>query len=300
MTIRVNVHPRHTMDSVVHIPYIGNSYNQNQYVADSYIEKFNFPLDEQIELITHGEPISRYIQAKEILSKKYSNIVINESTPLYHGTDPLFSNGYMVLPTQQQLNVKKLVDLYLEVHPTLQEFSQRYTYKFHDRDHGYFSFVKRFLYQYGKDMPKALSNEHQQLYDEFYILFEQLIDILKSSAKIIGINEDTLRTNLMIRINHNPPGSVDDTAMLVRRHVDNTIMTAMIYQNFSGACVDQGQEQELNLQPIEGLYNSQKEILAFPGFEYCEQANCMTPATFHTVQQIGNNNRASVVAFLKY
>lgn len=300
MTIRVNAHPRYTIDSAVHIPYIGNSYNQNQYVADSYIDKFTFPDDGQIELITHGEPASRYIQAKQILSKKYSNIVINESTPLYHGPDLLFSDGYMILPTRQQLNVKKLVDVYLQVHPALQEFSQRYTYKFHDRDHGYFGFVKRFLYQYGIDMPKALSNEHQRLYNEFYILFEQLIDILKSSAKIIGINEDTLRTNLMIRINHNPPGSIDDTAMLVRRHVDNTIMTAMIYQNFPGAYIDQGQEQELNSQPVENLYHMQEEILVFPGFEYCDQAKCMTPATFHTVRDINNNDRASVVAFLKY
>ena len=28
MTIKVNVHPRHTIDSAVHIPYIGNSYNR--------------------------------------------------------------------------------------------------------------------------------------------------------------------------------------------------------------------------------------------------------------------------------
>jgi hypothetical protein len=86
---------------------------------------------------------------------------------------------------------------------------------------------------------------------------------------------------------------------LVNRHGDNSIFTAWVFENQPGGHIDFGQEHEHNPCAIETVFDSQQQIMVFPGFDYCDQARCMTPATFHSVKKTTNQHRVSVVAFLK-
>jgi hypothetical protein len=212
----------------------------------------------------------------------------------------VFENGYVVISKSQTFDAESLIDLYLSLYSELSQFSQRYTYKFHDRDHGYFGAVKRHWYQFGNNMPTPPSPEHQKIYIEFQKLFDQLIDILAPVANKIGVAVDDLRSNLMIRLNHNPPDSIFKDNLLVNRHADNSILTAWLFENQPGGFIDSGQEYEENARPIDSLFDKQKQIMLLPGFDYCDQAQCMTPATFHGVKKTNDHDRVSLVAFLKY
>jgi hypothetical protein len=87
---------------------------------------------------------------------------------------------------------------------------------------------------------------------------------------------------------------------VVNRHVDNSIVTAWIYQDRPGACIDQGQEFEELAVPIENIHDIGTELLLIPGLDYCDQTGCATPATFHSVRELVIDHRVSLVAFLKY
>jgi hypothetical protein len=299
--VRVNTHPRpQSVDYDYHLPYIGNSYDQVTHVSESYLSEFvkHVDPDNRVYLIGCGEPISRHISVKKIIKNHYSDIVIESPGTNYNGPDPLFTNGYATV-ARQTIDADKLATQYLEYYPVLQKFSQRYTYEHHSRDHGYFNASNRFWYQYGQDMPAAPSDEHKYLYKIFDTVFEQLINTLKPSMHTIGLDETRLRSNLMLRLSHNPPGSRIDN-LVVNRHVDNSIVTAWVYQDRAGACIDHGQEFEESAVPIENIHDINTELLLIPGLDYCDQTGCATPATFHSVRELVVDHRVSLVAFVKY
>jgi hypothetical protein len=303
MVVRVNVHPRPVHQNYdLHLPWLANSYNQSNHGSQKYLSEFldKIPTDETVCLVNNGEPISRSVAVKHAIRKYYSDVIIDSYDPLYSLPDPLFKNGYAIIPKPQSFDCKPLIDLYLSLYNKLAQFSHRYTYKFHDRDQGYFDAVKRHWYQFGNDMPPPPSPEHQEIYTEFQKLFEQLIDILKPVANKIGINTDDLRSNLMFRLNHNPPGSIFEDNLLVNRHADNSVLTAWLFENQPGGFIDSGQEHEENACLIDSLFDSGRQIILLPGFEYCDQTQCMTPATFHGVKKTNDHDRVSLVAFLKY
>jgi hypothetical protein len=299
--VRVNIHPRPTSrDYDYHLPHIGNNYNQENTTSESYLSKFINHIDPSntVYLTSCGEPVSRLIAVKKIIENHYNDIVIESPGSTYTTPDPLFNNGYTVV-SRQAIDADKLAKKYLEYYPVLQKFSQRYTYEYHSRDHGYFNASNRFWYQYGRDMPEAPGVEHMHLYKIFDTVFEQLVNTLKTSMQTIGIDESMLRSKLMLRLSHNPPGVRIDN-LVVNRHVDNTIVTAWVYQDHPGAYIDHGQEFEEQAVPIENIHDIDTELLLIPGLDYCDQINCATPATFHSVRELVIDHRISLVAFIKY
>jgi len=286
----------------LHLPYFGNSYNQSSHGTQRYLSEFldKIPTDHSVCLVNNGEPVSRSVAVKHIIEKHYSTVIIDSSSTLYNSVDPVFKNGYAVVPTPDAFDASQLINVYLELYQNLPKFSQRYSYKFHDRDHGYFDSVKRHWYQFGQEMPRAPNPAHQELYIEFQKLFDQLVDILEPVSSKIGMSVDVLRSNLMFRLNHNPPGSIFVDELLVNRHADNSILTAWVFENQPGGFIDSGQEHEEHACSIDSLFDKHKQIILFPGFDYCDQAQCMTPATFHGVKKTTDQHRVSLVAFLKY
>lgn len=301
--VRVNVHPRPVCQNYdLHLPWLANSYNQPTHGSQKYLAEFldKIPTDQTVCLVNNGEPISRSVAVKHVIRKNYADVIIDLSVPLYSLPDPLFKNGYAIIPKPQLFDCVSLLDLYLSVHDKLPQYSQRCTNKFHDRDQGYFDAVKRYWYQFGINMPPAPSSEHQKIYVEFQKLFDQLTNILEPIADKIGMTIDDIRSNLMFRLNHNPPGSIFEDNLLVNRHADNSVLTAWLFENQPGGFIDSGQEHEEHAHPIDSLFDKHKQIMLLPGFEYCDQAQCMTPATFHGVKKTTDQHRVSLVAFLKY
>lgn len=300
---RVGIHPRlPTGNFDYHMPYSGNSYNSSKHITKSYLEKFQelFPSDTEIVLANQGESVSRYVSVKHILDGYFKSVDIELATDRYNKTDPIFGQGFATLTRPPELDVAPLIDYYLENYQHLTKFSQRVTYLNDSRDYGYFDAVKRFWYQWGSDMPEPPDHLHAELYTKFHIMFESLIRSLQPITEQIGMTEDRVRQNLMFRINHNPPGSILIDNLLVNRHADSSVLTAWLYQNLPGGYFDLGQEHAVNTTAIEDAHDTTTEILVIPGFDYCDQATCMTPATFHSVEQLTDKHRVSVVAFLKY
>jgi hypothetical protein len=300
--VRVNTHPRPiNADYDYHIPYIGNVYNQKEHVADQYLLDFTKQIDTNatIYLVGCGEPSTRNIVAKQCIKSKYHDVIIDPITNSYTNNDPLFTDVYATIPRPTDFDVDKLAKQYLEYFTILPKFSQRYNYEFHSRDHGYFAAGKRYWYQYGEDMPLPPSAEHENLYKKFSQIFDQLVDTLLPSMKMIGLNESKLRSKLLLRLSHNPPGARINN-LVVTRHVDASIVTAWIYQDQLGAYIDYGQEVEESAVPIETVHDSGKEILLLPGLDYCDQTSSSTPATFHQVREIVVDHRVSLVAFVRY
>ena len=301
--VRVGIHPRIPAGNFdYHLPYSGNSYNANQHITKSYLQKFQeqFSPDANILLINQGEAVSRYVSVKHILKDHFKSVDLELAPVKYRQLDPVFSKGFATLARPKELNANQLVSKYLQYYQDLTKFSQRYTYPNDSRDHGYFDAVKRFWYQWGTDMPAPPDNLHRDLYTEFDQLFESLLSVLLPVTTTIGMTADRVRKNLMFRINHNPPNSTLIDNLLVNRHADSSVLTVWLYQNLPGGCVDFGQEHSVNSCAIEKIHNMQTEILLFPGFDYCDQAGCMTNATYHSVEQRTDQHRVSVVAFLKY
>jgi hypothetical protein len=304
MTVaRVGIHPRiPTGNFDTYLPYSGNSYNASQHITKSYLQKFQekFSNNTNIVLVNQGEEISRYVSVKHILNGNFKSVDIELAPAKYQHLDPVFSKGFSTLTRLQELNANQLVSKYLQYHQRLTKFSQRYTYPNDSRDHGYFDAVKRFWYQWGTDMPAPPDDLHQDLYAEFDRLFESLLSVLLPVTDTIGMTADRVRENLMFRINHNPPDSVLIDNLLVNRHADSSVLTVWLHQNLTGGCIDFGQEHVVNSCAIEEIHDMQNQILLFPGFDYCDQAHCMTAATYHSVEQKTDQHRVSVVAFLKY
>ena len=267
-TVRVNIHPRpEALDYDYHLPYIGNNYDQVTHVSESYLSEFikHVDPDNRVYLMGRGEPVSRHLAVKKIIKNHYGDIVVEPLGVDYNSSDPLFTNGYATV-ARQSMNADELAKQYLEYYPVLQKFSQRYTYEHHSRDHGYFNASNRFWYQYGQDMPAAPGSEHLHLYKIFSTVFEQLINTLKQSMHTIGLDEKMLRSKLMLRLSHNPPGARIDNLnkLVVNRHVDNSIVTAWVYQDRPGACIDHGQEFEESTVPIENIHDITTELLFIP------------------------------------
>ena len=301
-TVRVNIHPRPaSLDYDYHLPYIGNSYNQSTHITESYLVDFLNHVDpnSRVYLTGCGEPTSRHLSVKKIIEDHYSDITFEPMGTGYANPDPLFTNVYKTIAKPPGVDVTELSRQYLEYYPVLQKFSQRYTYENHSRDHGYFNADKRFWYQYGEDMPTAPSPEHKHLYTIFGRLFEQLITALKPSMELIGLDEKMLRSKLMLRFSHNPPG-VRIKNLVVNRHCDNSIVTAWIYQDRPGGYIDHGQEFEEQAVPIDTVYDNTTELLLLPGFDYCDQTGSATPSTWHCVRELAVDHRTSIVAFIKY
>ena len=301
-TVRVNIHPRPaSLDYDYHLPYIGNSYNQSTHITESYLVDFlnRVDPDNSVHLVGNGEPISRHLSVKKIIEGHYRDITIEPTGTGYANTDPLFTNGYKTVAKPLGCDAAELSRQYLKYYPMLQKFSQRYTYKNHSRDHGYFNADKRFWYQYGEDMPAAPGPEHKHLYTIFDRLFEQLITALTPSMNAIGLDEKMLRSKLMLRFSHNPPG-VRIKNLVVNRHCDNSIVTAWVYQDRPGGYIDHGQEFEEQAVPIDAVYNNATELLLLPGFDYCDQTGSATPSTWHSVRELAIDHRTSLVAFIKY
>jgi hypothetical protein len=299
--VKVNTHPRPLdSDYDYHVPYIGNNYDQSEHVTASYLSEFrrHVDLDKTVYLVGRGEPVSRHIAVKKIIEKQYTDIVIDPLGNNYTNTDPLFTNAYTTVARPASFAVKELADKYLEYYPVLTKFSQRYTYENHSRDHGYFATGQRFWYQYGEDMPVAPGKEHKELYEIFDKLFQQLVAVLKTPMETIGLTEPHLRSKLMFRLNHSPPGALIDN-LIVNRHADNSIVTVWMYQSQPGGYIDYGQEFEQQPTPFETLHNVDQEILLMPGIDYCDQTGCATPATFHKVCEMVTDHRVSLVAFVK-
>lgn len=302
-TTRVNIHPRPTTDDWdISIPYHGNSYNQSRHVLDTYLDRFleQIPTDHHIKLISNGAPISRQIAVKKIIGSRYESIEIEPSRN-YSNHDPIFSNRYITIDKPRQFNDIELLEFYLEHWSEMTEFSHRYEFASHSRDHGYFRAVQRRWYQWGELMPDAPNEIHQRMYIMFRDLFLQTVDMLERVLEPISWYQGHIREGLMFRLNHNPPGS-DRDGQLVNRHGDNSIVTMWMAQTHSGAEIDFGQETPVNLTPINHLYDTDKGIMIFPGFDYCDVGRTAAPATWHSVRKNPglNTHRASLVAFLKY
>lgn len=299
--VRVNVHPRPSHQNWdLHIPYHGNSYNQKNHAEESYLKKFldRVPTSDRIILVSNGEPSSRQIAVNHILSKKYQSVEIETIKACYARPDLLFQDKHFLTITRPpELDDKQVIDYYLEYHRYMTRFSRRYDYEYHSRDHGYFPAVKRSWYQFGDNMPKAPDMFHSEMYVRFRQVFELLVELLSDIP--LSLTKQTIRKNLMLRLNHNPPDSEID-GFLTPRHADNSIVTLWLYQNSPGAKIDQGQQSSINETAINDLHDPTKEIIMFPGLDYCDQQQTMIPATWHSVINHSNNDRASLVAFLKY
>jgi len=249
-------------------------------------------------LINDGEPISRQIAVKKILSTTYDTITIECKKTRYDRSDELFGDQhYSTVRRPKNFNDREVIDFYLENYYRLNVFSKRYDYEFHSRDHGYFSAVKRFWYQFGDDMPPAPDQYHDMMYEKFRPIFESLVSLIANLP--LKMDKDMIRKNLMLRLNHNPPGSESD-GYLTPRHADNSIITLWLHQNCPGAMIDQGQDEPINQSLITDHYDPIKEVIVLPGFDYCDWKQTMTPATWHSVINHSNSDRASLVAFLKY
>jgi hypothetical protein len=300
--IRVNIHPRpKDTDWDISIPYHGNSYNQSKHVLDEYLDQFlvSIPTDRSIVLVSNGAPVSRQIAVKNIIESRYPSIEI-EPTYNHSNPDPIFSNRYVVVNRPKNFIDTNLLEFYLENWTEMEEFSQRYEFESHSRDHGYFHAVRRKWYQWGELMPVAPSIVHQKMYHLFQELFVQTIDILETVLRPISLSRDLIRQGLMFRLNHNPPGSGWD-GKLVNRHGDNSIVTAWMSQTHPGAIIDFGQQTPINPTPINKLYDVSSGIMVFPGFDYCDVSQSSTLATWHSVEQSNSNeHRVSLVAFLKH
>lgn len=301
MAVRVNVHPRPSRkDWDLHLPYVGNSYDQKYHVQQSYLSEFKSKIstDQSVVLINNGEPVSRQLAVKKILENDYPDVIIDQQDSCYKPTDAIFKeSAWSVIPNTLNGLDQQLIEYYLKHYLDLTLFSNRYQYQFHDRDHGYFKAVKRFWYHAGKEMPAAPDKYHETMYTMFDNIFQLLIGYLKELP--LSLTKDQLADNLMLRLNHNPPGSGNNRE-LVPRHVDNSIVTLWLHQSHPGAYVDFGQENITNQTKIVDLYDQQKEIFMFPGVDYCDHTKTMIPATWHGVINDDDCHRVSLVAFLKY
>jgi hypothetical protein len=270
-------------------------------VTDSYLSSFLtvIPQGRDVELISDEYHASRLVTVKKILGTHYSNIKLKHLDTTDLPSESQFKTNHAVVSRPPKLNSTKLIDYYLSVQPALTEFSERYTFPTHSRDHGYFTNVKRYWYQYGLSMPKAPIPEHQELYHLFQELFDPMVELLLDFLSGTGPGKPDIEQGLMFRLNHNPVGSGTGD-QLVNRHGDNSIITAWIDQNHSGALLDQGQENELGPTPIERLHNASNQMLLFPGFDYSNVSGTATPASWHTVKNSDDVNRVALVAFLKY
>lgn len=298
--VRVNVHPRPcSTDWDFNIPYHGNSYNQEQHVHESYLQAFldQIPTNSHITLTSNGEPLSRQIAVKKIISRAYDNVDIDSRDACYRRQDPIFKKPWIVEQRPSDFNDQEIVDYYLRNHQQLTLFSNRYQYQHHSRDHGYFQAVKRYWYQWGIDMPQAPNTYHEHMYSMFSQLFESCVRYLCGLP--LGMPKHQITQNLMFRLNHNPPGS-EVNQHLVPRHADNSVVTLWLYQSHLGSFVDTEQEDCNDIIPLADLHNPQQEFVVFPGFDYCDQLRTMTPATWHGVVNHDNVDRVSLVAFLKY
>ena len=299
---RINIHPRPvTTGCDYYLPYHGNSYNQTRHVVDSYLSSILavIPVDTNIELISDEYHNSRLVTVKKILSTQYQHIQLTSLDTSAMPPDGAFRKNYAVVKRPPALSAAPLIQYYLSVQSTLTEFSQRYAYQSHSRDHGYFTNVKRYWYQYGKSMPAPPTPEHRILYDLFQEMFDPLVDLLLEFLSHTSLSRQDIENGIMFRLNHNPRGSALE-GQLVNRHADNSIVTAWIDQSHSGAILDQGQEEELDPTPIESLHDPEREIIVFPGFDYSNTSNTATPAGWHTVRNNNEVNRVAIVAFLKY
>lgn len=300
--VRVNIHPRPvTTDCDYYLPYHGNSYNQTRHGTDSYLSSFLsiIPANCEINLVSDEYHISRLVTVKKILSPHYNNINLTHLDIHDLPNESVFKTNHAVVPRPPELDSAKLINYYLSVQPYLTEFSERYTFSTHSRDHGYFTNVKRYWYQYGQQMPMPPTLEHRILYKLFQELFEPMVNLMSQFLSATDLTQTDIEQGLMFRLNHNPIGSgLGD--QLVNRHGDNSIITAWIDQTHTGALIDHGQEQELDLTPIESLHHATDQILLFPGFDYSNVSGTATPATWHTVKNNDHVNRVALVAFLKY
>ena len=298
--VRVNVHPRPcSTDWDFNIPYHGNSYNQAEHVHDSYLKTFldQIPTASHVILINDGEPVSRQIAVKKIISQAYDNIIIDSKNARYHQQDPIFKKPWMVEKRSSDFNDQEIVNYYLENYQQLTLFSSRYQYQHHSRDHGYFQAVRRYWYHWGADMPKAPDACHEIIYEMFRQLFETTVQYLCGLP--LDMSAHRIRQNLMFRLNHNPPGSeINDH--LVPRHADNSVITLWLHQSHPGSFIDFGQDESKGIIPLNELHDARTEFVVFPGFDYCDQLNTMTPATWHGVINHDDVDRVSLVAFLKY
>jgi hypothetical protein len=290
-----------TTDCDHYLPYHGNSYNQTRHGTDSYLSSFLSIIapDQDVELLSDEHHISRLVTVKKILSDHYTKIKLTHLPTANLATESRFKKNHAVLTRPTEFDSTKLIDYYLSVQPTLTEFSQRYIFPTHARDHGYFTNVKRYWYQYGQSMPQAPTPEHQVLYGLFQELFDPLVDVFVQFLSTTNLTKSDIEQGIMFRLNHNPVGSGQGN-QLVNRHGDNSIVTAWIGQNYPGGLLDQGQEQELDLTPIESLHNANDQLLLFPGFDYSNVSGTATPATWHTVRNNNEVNRVALVAFLKH
>lgn len=300
--VRVNIHPRPvTTDCDYYLPYHGNSYNQTRHGTDSYLSSFLelVPAGSDIELVSDEYHVSRLVTIKKMLRTHYGNVKIKHLDTTGLPAELLFNGNHAVIARPPGFDSRKLIDYYLSVQPVLTEFSTRYTFPTHSRDHGYFSNVKRYWYQYGQQMPSAPTLEHQVLYELFQELFDPMVELFLDFLSITNLTRADIEQGLMFRLNHNPVGSGQGD-QLVNRHGDNSIVTAWIDQNHPGAMLDQGQEDEVNTVPIESLHNASDQLLVFPGFDYSNVSNTATPAGWHTVRTNDEVNRVALVAFLKH
>jgi hypothetical protein len=297
--VRVNVHPRPSSSNWdFHIPYHGNSYDQKEHVHDGYLKSFTSQIlpNTTVVLTSNGEPVSRQIAVQGIIKQQYS-VEIEQQESCYQCPDPIFKDPWIVSPKNTYFNDEEIISYYSKNYQLMSLFSYRYNYANHSRDHGFFRAVKRYWYQWGLDMPLPPDVYHQTMYSMFEKLFKSVCIYLQTLP--LRMSESDIKQKLMFRLNHNPPGSQVNN-YLVPRHADNSIITIWLYQNQLGSFVDHGQEQSITPTELSKLHNTQTEMLVFPGFDYCDQLQTMTPATWHGVINNNDVDRVSLVAFLKY
>jgi len=289
----VNIHTVPEGEYDANIPFLGDVYAY----ASNFVSRIK-DLKSDIVLVNNGEPNTRLESAREMLSRNGISSIIKYKTSKYHKEDMLFKEGYNTCSIEDlQNDCKKLIDYYILVYKNLPKNSQQQG----DADILY-GFTEKgrtgaYWYQYGNKMPTTNDVRHKQIYKQFENIFQKIV---KSFALKLGWNEQNIKEQLILRINHNPPGSYNPYSkkenILLDSHWDTSVLTSWAYTTHPGAYIQIANE----MIPIEKLYNSSKEMLLIPGIDYCDAFETMTAPTLHHVKdQTKMEDRIGLVAFLK-
>jgi hypothetical protein len=210
----------------------------------------------------------------------------------------LFKEGYNTCSIKDlQDDCKKLIDYYILVYKNLPKNVQQKG----DVDilYGFTEKYKTgaYWYHYGNKMPATDDSRHKHIYNQFENIFQKIV---KSFESRLGWNEQDIKEQLILRLNHNPPGSHSPNSKKEKKfmdlHWDNSVLTSWAYTTHPGAYIQIANE----MIPIEKLYDSFKEMLLIPGIDYCDAFETMTKPTLHHVEdQTKMEDRIGLVAFIK-
>jgi hypothetical protein len=283
----VNIHPEPIGDFDANLPYISSVY------LNDYVRKFQNLGNTDITLISNGEPGLRLHAAQTFLAQRGIDTKTQTLPPRYNGPDTVFNGqGYAVIPGAVP-GCPELVNYYLAVYHELEENINQLANA--DIFYGFKKFNHLRWYQYGLAMPDTACPMHLRIRAMCHNVFWHYVRLL---GDFLGCTQEDIADRLLLRMNHSRPGQYrdPDKRTFIGGHWDTSVVTGSLYANHPCQLV----RINNHMIPVETFYDQTQETFLIPGIDYCDEFKTMTEPTWHeVVDQANNQDRVSVVAFLK-